>query len=56
MLRGYYQNIGNDSVKMDFNPDFLASVSVSRAALDADTCITCFCCQEICPEKAISLR
>jgi formate hydrogenlyase subunit 6/NADH:ubiquinone oxidoreductase subunit I len=24
--------------------------------LDAETCITCFCCQEICPEKAITLR
>jgi formate hydrogenlyase subunit 6/NADH:ubiquinone oxidoreductase subunit I len=23
--------------------------------VDADTCITCFCCQEICPEKAIAL-
>jgi formate hydrogenlyase subunit 6/NADH:ubiquinone oxidoreductase subunit I len=24
--------------------------------VDADTCITCFCCQEICPEKAITLQ
>jgi uncharacterized protein (DUF362 family)/Pyruvate/2-oxoacid:ferredoxin oxidoreductase delta subunit len=24
--------------------------------VDADTCITCFCCQEICPEKAITLK
>ena len=24
--------------------------------VDPDTCITCFCCQEICPEKAITLR
>ncbi len=23
--------------------------------VDADTCITCFCCQEMCPEKAITL-
>jgi len=23
--------------------------------VDADTCITCFCCQELCPEKAIQL-
>ena len=22
---------------------------------DEDTCITCFCCQEICPEKAMAL-
>jgi len=24
--------------------------------VDADTCITCFCCQETCPEKAITLQ
>jgi len=24
--------------------------------VDAGICITCFCCQEICPEKAMSLR
>jgi NAD-dependent dihydropyrimidine dehydrogenase PreA subunit len=24
--------------------------------VDPETCITCFCCQEICPEKAITLR
>jgi len=24
--------------------------------VDADTCITCFCCQEMCPEKAIALK
>jgi formate hydrogenlyase subunit 6/NADH:ubiquinone oxidoreductase subunit I len=23
--------------------------------VDADSCITCFCCQEICPEQAIAL-
>ncbi|MBC2717341.1 MAG: DUF362 domain-containing protein [Desulfobacteraceae bacterium] len=23
--------------------------------VDVDTCITCFCCQELCPEKAIQL-
>ncbi|MGD0237135.1 MAG: hypothetical protein ABSC55_21715 [Syntrophorhabdales bacterium] len=23
--------------------------------VDDDTCITCFCCQEICPSKAITL-
>jgi formate hydrogenlyase subunit 6/NADH:ubiquinone oxidoreductase subunit I len=23
--------------------------------VDADTCITCFCCQEVCPEKAMTL-
>jgi formate hydrogenlyase subunit 6/NADH:ubiquinone oxidoreductase subunit I len=24
--------------------------------VDADTCITCFCCQEMCPAKAITLK
>jgi formate hydrogenlyase subunit 6/NADH:ubiquinone oxidoreductase subunit I len=24
--------------------------------VNADTCIMCFCCQEICPEKAIALQ
>ena len=24
--------------------------------VDPDTCITCFCCQEVCPEKAITLK
>ena len=28
--RGYYQNIGNDSVKLDFNPEFMPAVSVSK--------------------------
>jgi uncharacterized protein (DUF362 family)/NAD-dependent dihydropyrimidine dehydrogenase PreA subunit len=38
--KGYYQNIGNDSVTVDFNPDFVPSVSVSRAVLDADIIIS----------------
>ncbi|MDY6906547.1 MAG: DUF362 domain-containing protein [Thermodesulfobacteriota bacterium] len=37
---GYYRNIGADSVKMDFNPDFMTSVSISKAALDADVIIS----------------
>ena len=37
---GYYQNIGNDSVKLPFNPDFVPTVSVSRAVLDADVIIS----------------
>jgi ferredoxin len=24
--------------------------------VNADICIACFCCQEMCPEKAITLR
>ncbi len=36
----YYENIGNDSVKVDFNPDFMPSVSVSRAVFDADIIIS----------------
>jgi len=38
--KGYYQNIGNDSAKVDFNPDFMATVSVSRHVLDADVVIS----------------
>ncbi len=38
--RGYYRNIGLDSVKVDFNPGFMASVSISRAAMDADVIIS----------------
>ncbi|MDY6823021.1 MAG: DUF362 domain-containing protein [Thermodesulfobacteriota bacterium] len=37
---GYYRNIGIDSVKMDFNPDFMASVSLSKSALDAEVIIS----------------
>jgi uncharacterized protein (DUF362 family)/NAD-dependent dihydropyrimidine dehydrogenase PreA subunit len=38
--RGYYRNIGNESRKVDFNPDFMATVSVSAAVLDADVIIS----------------
>jgi uncharacterized protein (DUF362 family)/Pyruvate/2-oxoacid:ferredoxin oxidoreductase delta subunit len=38
--KGYYLNIGNDSQKLDFNPDFMPAVSVSRAVLDADVIIS----------------
>ena len=38
--KGYYQNIGNDSKKVDFNPDFMNSVSISQAVLDADIIIS----------------
>jgi uncharacterized protein (DUF362 family)/Pyruvate/2-oxoacid:ferredoxin oxidoreductase delta subunit len=38
--KGYYQNIGNDSVKVDFNPDFMPTVSISQAVLDADIIIS----------------
>ena len=37
---GHYYNIGNDSVKMDFNPDFMPSVSLSRDAAEADIIIS----------------
>jgi uncharacterized protein (DUF362 family)/Pyruvate/2-oxoacid:ferredoxin oxidoreductase delta subunit len=41
--------------------DHCAASALSMGAegipvLDADSCITCFCCQEMCPEKAIALR
>lgn len=38
--RGYYQNIGNDSQKVDFNIDFMPTVSLSRIVLDADIIIS----------------
>jgi uncharacterized protein (DUF362 family)/NAD-dependent dihydropyrimidine dehydrogenase PreA subunit len=38
--KGYYQNIGNDSVRIEFNPDFMPWVSISRAVLDADFIIS----------------
>ncbi|MBM4326403.1 MAG: DUF362 domain-containing protein [Deltaproteobacteria bacterium] len=38
--KGYYLNIGNDSQKLDFNPDFMPAVSVSRSVLDADVIIS----------------
>jgi uncharacterized protein (DUF362 family) len=34
--KGHYQNIGNDAKNVDFNPDFMPVVSVSRIVLDAD--------------------
>ncbi len=37
---GYYENIGNDSVKFDFNPDFLPTVGLSQAVVDADIIIS----------------
>lgn len=38
--KGYYRNIGNDSLKLDFNPEFMSSVSVSKAVMDADIFIS----------------
>jgi uncharacterized protein (DUF362 family)/NAD-dependent dihydropyrimidine dehydrogenase PreA subunit len=38
--KGYYRNIGNDSVKVPFNPDFMSTVSVSRVVLEADVIIS----------------
>jgi len=38
--KGYYQNIGTDSQRVDFNPDFVPTVSVSRAVLEADIIIS----------------
>ena len=37
---GHYQNIGNDSLRVDFNPEFMPTVSLSRAVLDADIIIS----------------
>jgi uncharacterized protein (DUF362 family)/Pyruvate/2-oxoacid:ferredoxin oxidoreductase delta subunit len=38
--KGYYRNIGTDSVQVDFNPDFMSPVSLSRAVRDADIIIS----------------
>jgi uncharacterized protein (DUF362 family)/NAD-dependent dihydropyrimidine dehydrogenase PreA subunit len=38
--KGYYQNIGNDSQRIAFNPDFMPTVSLSRIALEADIIIS----------------
>jgi uncharacterized protein (DUF362 family)/Pyruvate/2-oxoacid:ferredoxin oxidoreductase delta subunit len=38
--KGHYQNIGNDSRKVNFNPDFMSTVSLSRIVLDADVIIS----------------
>ncbi|WP_027370935.1 DUF362 domain-containing protein [Desulfovermiculus halophilus] len=38
--QGYYQNIGTDSVQMDFDPELLPRVGVSKAVLDADVVIS----------------
>jgi uncharacterized protein (DUF362 family)/NAD-dependent dihydropyrimidine dehydrogenase PreA subunit len=38
--KGYYQNIGNDSLQVDFNPDFMPKVSLSRIVRDADLIIS----------------
>lgn len=37
---GYYKNIGIDSQIIDFNPDYLPTVSLSRAVLEADIIIS----------------
>ena len=38
--KGYYQNIGNDSQPVEFNPDFMPKVSLSKAVADADIIIS----------------
>jgi uncharacterized protein (DUF362 family)/Pyruvate/2-oxoacid:ferredoxin oxidoreductase delta subunit len=38
--KGYYKNIGNDSLEVNFNADFMSTVSVSRVVLDADIIIS----------------
>ena len=36
----YYQNIGSDSQNVDFNADFMSTVNISRAVLEADIIIS----------------
>lgn len=38
--KGYYQNIGTDSFSMDFNPEFMAGISISKAIMEADVLIS----------------
>ncbi|MDA8086151.1 MAG: DUF362 domain-containing protein [Nitrospiraceae bacterium] len=38
--KGHYQNIGDDSVRVGFIAEFLPSVSVSRAVMEADVIIS----------------
>ena len=38
--KGYYQNIGNDSRKVEFNHKFMPTASVSQAVMDADVVIS----------------
>ncbi len=38
--KGYYKNIGNDSRKIPFNPEFMPFISISQAVLDADIIIS----------------
>ena len=38
--RGYYRNIGLDAVKVPFNPDYMETVNVSRAIVEADIVIS----------------
>jgi uncharacterized protein (DUF362 family)/NAD-dependent dihydropyrimidine dehydrogenase PreA subunit len=38
--KGYYQNIGTDAVEVDFNPELVDRLGVSRAVLEADVVIS----------------
>ena len=38
--KGYYRNIGTDAQPVDFNPEYMSVVSVSRAIMDADIVIS----------------
>jgi uncharacterized protein (DUF362 family)/Pyruvate/2-oxoacid:ferredoxin oxidoreductase delta subunit len=38
--KGYYRNIGNDSLKVAFNPEFMPEVSISRVVTEADIIIS----------------
>ncbi len=38
--KGHYQNIGDDSQQVNFNPDFIPTVSLSRMVLEADIIIS----------------
>jgi len=41
---------------IDQCPASALSMNDGLPAVNAEACVTCFCCQEICPQKAIALR
>jgi uncharacterized protein (DUF362 family)/NAD-dependent dihydropyrimidine dehydrogenase PreA subunit len=38
--KGYYKNLGDSTQHLDFNPDFMAEIGVSKAIMDADILIS----------------
>lgn len=52
---------GNNNIENNYNNDSsqsnqIGKNNVERLKYNYDTCIRCFCCQEICPNKAINIK